>query len=50
MLQLRQLVVQPGQHIQLQDINWSEFEAIVDELDDKRACRCSKVVSIRMLK
>ena len=39
MLQLRQLVVQPGQRIQLQDVVWSEFEAILDELGDKRACR-----------
>jgi Uma2 family endonuclease len=38
-LQLRQLVVYPGQRIQLQAVNWSEFEAILDELGDKRACR-----------
>jgi Uma2 family endonuclease len=37
-LQLRQLVVQPGHRIQLQDVNWNEFEAILDELGDKRAC------------
>lgn len=39
MLQLRQLVMQPGQRIQLQEVNWHEFEAILDELGDKRACR-----------
>jgi Uma2 family endonuclease len=39
MLQLRQLVVQPGQRIHLQDINWSEFEAILQELGDRRASR-----------
>jgi Uma2 family endonuclease len=38
-LQLRQLVVQPGQRIQLQDVSWNEFEAILDELGDHRACR-----------
>jgi Uma2 family endonuclease len=39
MLQLRQLVVYPGQCIQLQEVDWSEFEAILEELGDKRACR-----------
>jgi Uma2 family endonuclease len=51
MLQLRQLVVQPGQRIQLQDVNWDEFEAILDELGDKRACRIAYsdgVLEIRM--
>lgn len=51
MLQLRQLVVQPGQRIQLQDVNWNEFEAILDELGDKRACRIAysdEVLEIRM--
>jgi Uma2 family endonuclease len=39
MLQFRQLVVQPGQRIQLQGIDWAEFEAIVDELGDRRSSR-----------
>jgi Uma2 family endonuclease len=50
-LQLRQLVVHPGQRIQLQDVNWPEFEAILDELGDKRACRIAYsdgVLEIRM--
>jgi Uma2 family endonuclease len=50
-LQLRQIVVQPGQRIQLQDISWSEFEAILDELGDRRACRIAYsdgVLEIRM--
>jgi Uma2 family endonuclease len=50
-LELRQLVVQPGQSIQLQDINWSEFEAILEELGDKRASRIAYsngVLEIRM--
>jgi hypothetical protein len=38
-LQLRQLVVYPGQRIQLQAVNWAEFEAILDELGDHRPCR-----------
>jgi Uma2 family endonuclease len=51
MLQLRQLVVQPGQRIQLQEVNWSEFEAFLSELGDKRACRLAysdRVLEIRM--
>jgi Uma2 family endonuclease len=50
-LELRQLIVQPGQSIQLQDINWSEFEAILEELGDKRASRIAYsngVLEIRM--
>jgi Uma2 family endonuclease len=50
-LELRQLVVQPGQSIQLQDINWNEFEAILEELGDKRASRIAysdRVLEIRM--
>jgi hypothetical protein len=51
MLQFRQLVVQPGQRIQLQGIDWAEFEAIVDELGDRRASRIAyfnDVLEIRM--
>jgi Uma2 family endonuclease len=51
MLQLRQIVVAPGQRIQLQEINWSEFEAILDELGDKRAARIAysnQTLEIRM--
>lgn len=50
-LQLRQLVIDPGQRIQLQEVNWNEFEAILDELGDKRACRIAysdRVLEIRM--
>jgi Uma2 family endonuclease len=50
-LQLRQLVVQPGQRIQLQDVSWPEFEAILDELGDQRACRIAyrdQVLEMRM--
>ncbi len=50
-LQLRQLVVQPGQRIQLQDVNWNDFVAILDELGDKRACRIAYsngILEIRM--
>jgi hypothetical protein len=39
MLQLRQLVVQSGQRIYLRDIDWSEFEAILQELGDRRTSR-----------
>ncbi len=50
-LQLRQLIVQPGQRIQLQGIDWAEFEAILDELGDRRASRIAyfnDVLEIRM--
>ncbi|NJL10071.1 MAG: Uma2 family endonuclease, partial [Calothrix sp. SM1_7_51] len=50
-IQLRQLMVYPGQRIQLQDVDWQEFEAILDELGEKRACRVAYsdgVLEIRM--
>ncbi|MCU0565608.1 MAG: Uma2 family endonuclease [Oculatellaceae cyanobacterium Prado106] len=50
-LQLRQLVMQPGQQIQLQDVNWTEFEAILDELGDRHSTRIAyfeQVLEIRM--
>lgn len=51
MLQLQQLLVQPGQRVQLQGVNWNEFIAILDELGDKRACRIAysnEILEIRM--
>ncbi|MBE9028599.1 Uma2 family endonuclease [filamentous cyanobacterium LEGE 11480] len=51
MLQFRQLVVQPGQRIQLQDVDWAEFEAILAELGDERSSRIAyfgDVLEIRM--
>ncbi|MBW4539680.1 MAG: Uma2 family endonuclease [Myxacorys chilensis ATA2-1-KO14] len=51
MLQLRQLVVHPGQRVQLQEVNWSEFEAILDELGEQRASRIAYsngILEIRM--
>jgi Uma2 family endonuclease len=50
-LQLQQLVVHPGQRIQLQAVHWQEFEAILDELGDQRASRIAYsdgVLEIRM--
>ncbi|MBW4623559.1 MAG: Uma2 family endonuclease [Cyanosarcina radialis HA8281-LM2] len=50
-IQLQQLLVHPGQRIQLQGVNWSEFEAILDELGDKRASRIAYsdgILEIRM--
>jgi Uma2 family endonuclease len=50
-LQLRQIVVHPGQRIQLQAVNWQEFEAILEELGEHRACRLAysnEVLEIRM--
>ena len=50
-LQFRQLIVYPGQRIQLQDVDWNEFEAILDELGEKRSSRIAYsdgVLEIRM--
>jgi Uma2 family endonuclease len=50
-LQLRQLVVQPGQRIMLQDVDWAEFEAILEELGDRRTSRIAyfgNLLEIRM--
>jgi Uma2 family endonuclease len=50
-LQLRQLVVQPGKNIQLQNVNWDEFEAILEELGNKRLSRIAYsdgILEIRM--
>jgi hypothetical protein len=38
-LQLRQIVVNPGQCIELQEVDGAEFEAILEELSEKRAAR-----------
>jgi Uma2 family endonuclease len=49
--QLRQLVVHPGQRVQFKEVNWQEFEAILDELGDRRASRIAYsngVLEIRM--
>lgn len=51
MLQLRQLVVNPGQRVELQDLDWHEFEAILTELGDQRSSRIAYshgVLEIRM--
>lgn len=38
-LQLRQIRVPEGQTIEIQDVSWSEFEAILQELGEKRNTR-----------
>ncbi|EKQ69985.1 hypothetical protein OsccyDRAFT_0241 [Leptolyngbyaceae cyanobacterium JSC-12] len=50
-LQLRQLMVPPGQRLLIHDLNWSDFEAILDELGEKRASRIAYsdgILEIRM--
>ncbi len=50
-LQLRQVIVYPGQQIQLQDVDWAEFEAIVIELGENRNSRiayCDRTLELRM--
>lgn len=39
LVEVKKIVVPPGQTIILQDINWSEFEAILEELGEKRNSR-----------
>jgi Uma2 family endonuclease len=49
-LQLRQ-VVYPGEKINLHDVDWAEFEAILAELGDRRASRIvyfDRTLEIRM--
>jgi Uma2 family endonuclease len=38
-LQLRQLDVPPGHRVLFHNVSWQEFEAILDELGDRRAAR-----------
>ena len=38
-LQLRQIRVPPGQRVQLENISWTDFEAILDELGEQRGTR-----------
>ncbi|MDZ8242192.1 MAG: hypothetical protein RMZ69_34505 [Nostoc sp. ChiQUE01a] len=37
--QLRQIDLQPEQCLTLREINWAEFEAILEELGEHRAAR-----------
>lgn len=38
-LQLKQISIPPGQRLLLHDVSWQDFEAIVDELGNKRSTR-----------
>lgn len=38
---LKQIIVQPGQQLLLNDISWQQFETILDELGESRAARLS---------
>ena len=38
-LQLRQIIVPPGHRVLFQNVNWQEFEAILEELGEHRASR-----------
>jgi len=38
-LQLRQLSVPPGHRVMFHNVNWQEFEAIIEEFGDHRAAR-----------
>ncbi|MBF2027258.1 MAG: Uma2 family endonuclease [Oscillatoriales cyanobacterium C42_A2020_001] len=38
-LALQQISVPPGQHVLLRDVSWQEFEAILQELGDRRGSR-----------
>ena len=39
LLELKKIVVPPGQTVVLQDINWAEFESILEELGEDRSSR-----------
>jgi len=41
LLELRQLRVQPGQQLLLEDVSWSQFENILAELGEHRAAKIS---------
>lgn len=50
-LQLKQLSVPPGQRLVVRDVSWQEFEAILEELGDRRAARIAYsqgILEIRM--
>jgi len=50
-LQLRQLDVPPDQRLLIHDVDWSEFEQILNELGEKRTARIAysqKTLEIRM--
>jgi Uma2 family endonuclease len=50
-LQFRQLDIPPGQRLLIHGLQWSEFEAIMAELGEKRASRLTywdKILEIRM--
>ncbi len=39
LLEVKKIVVPPGQTIVLRDINWSDFEAILEDLGERRSSR-----------
>ena len=39
LLEVKKIVVPPGQTIELRDINWSDFEAILEDLGEHRSSR-----------
>ena len=39
LLELKKIVVPPGQTVVLQDINWADFESILEELGEDRSSR-----------
>ena len=41
LLELRQLKIQPGQQLLVEDVNWQQFETILAELGERRASRLS---------
>ncbi|MFB2921369.1 MULTISPECIES: hypothetical protein [Aerosakkonema] len=42
-LQLRQLGVPPGHRVLFHDVSWQEFEAILEELGEKRTSRLAYI-------
>ena len=41
LLELQQIIVNPGQQMLLKDISWQQLEKILEEMGEKRAARIS---------
>ena len=41
LLELQQIIVNPGQQMLLKDISWQKLEKILDEMGERRAARIS---------
>jgi len=49
LLELRQLSIQPGQQLLVENVNWQQFESILAELGERRASRLSYIAVLNHL-